>query len=102
MIHVLATIEVVDGSLDAFLDEFARLTPLVRDEAGCIEYGAAVDVATDIAGVLPARANVVTVIEKWEGESALAAHLKAPHMAAYRDKVKFMIASVAIQVLEPK
>ena len=44
MIHVLATIEVAAGKRDEVLTQFAWLTPQVRAEDGCLEYGAAVDV----------------------------------------------------------
>ena len=101
MIHVIATIELIDTWRGAFLDEFRQLVKLVRQEQGCIEYGSAVDLGTEIAALAPPRENVVTVIEKWESVAALAAHLKAPHMADYRGKVGHMLAGVRIQVLEP-
>mgnify|MGYP000881566127 CR=1 FL=1 len=47
MIHVIATIELQPGVRDRFLAEVAGLVPAVRAEAGCIEYGPAVDVAVD-------------------------------------------------------
>jgi quinol monooxygenase YgiN len=99
MIHVLATIELVEGKRDAFLDEFRRIIKIVRDEDGCIEYGPAVDLETDVSE--PPRPNVVTVIEKWASVPALQAHLRAPHMARYRDLVRAMIAGIKIQVLKP-
>lgn len=99
MIHVIATIELRDGSRDEFLQEFHRLIPLVRDEDGCVEYGPAVDLATSNSE--PPRANVVTVIEKWSSVEALDAHLKAPHMSRYRDIVKDIVVSTKVQVLEP-
>lgn len=101
MIHVIATIEVTEGKRKAFLEEFQRLVPTVRSEAGCIEYGPAVDVATGITGQLPPRDHVVTIIEKWENLQALRAHLAAPHMAEYRGRVKDLVVGVKLQVLEP-
>ena len=101
MIHVIATIEVVEGKMEPFLSAFRALVPTVRDEEGCIEYGPTVDIATEIAGLQPVRANIVTVIEKWTTPAALAAHLKAPHMIKYREKAKDLIAGVSIQVLKP-
>jgi quinol monooxygenase YgiN len=101
MIHVIATIDVVPGKRDAFLAEFRRLVPLVRAEAGCIEYGPAVDVPTGIPVQVPVREDVVTILEKWEGVDALKAHLAAPHMAEYRDRVKNLVAGVRLQVVEP-
>ncbi|MCC6493318.1 MAG: antibiotic biosynthesis monooxygenase [Pirellulales bacterium] len=99
MIHVIAVIEVTAGSRDAFLREFHRVVPTVRDEDGCIEYGPAVDLSTSASR--PARPNVVTVIEKWSNVDALEAHLRSPHMSRYRELVKDMVARIDIQVLEP-
>jgi quinol monooxygenase YgiN len=38
MIHVIATIELVEGQRAAFLKEFQALVPQVRAEVGCLEY----------------------------------------------------------------
>jgi len=99
MIHVIATIELVEGNREAFLAEFRRIIRIVRDEDGCIEYGPAIDVETEVGQ--PPRPDVVTVIEKWASVPALEAHLKAPHMAKYRAIVKDMVAGIKIQVLKP-
>ncbi len=42
----------------------------------------------------------VVVIEKWESMEALHAHLQAPHMMAYKEMVKDMVASVSLRVLQ--
>ena len=99
MLHVIAEIEIREGSRDAFLKEFRRIVPIVRDEDGCIEYGPAVDLAIDVAA--PPRPNMVTVVEKWANEAALKAHLKAPHMDEYRKRAAPMIAGVTIRVYSP-
>jgi quinol monooxygenase YgiN len=100
MIHVIATIQTAPGRRDDFLAAFEQLVPDVRAEAGCIEYGPATDIATAVSSQ-PERDDVVTVIEKWESVEALLAHLKAPHMLRYRDRVKDIVAGVDIRVLEP-
>ena len=46
MIHVIATIETAPGRREAFLAAFQELVPDVRAEKGCLEYGPAVDLAT--------------------------------------------------------
>jgi quinol monooxygenase YgiN len=99
MIHVIAEIEVREGSREAFLNEFRRIVPIVRDEDGCIEYGPATDLATDVAA--PPRLNMVTIIEKWSDEAALKAHLQAPHMDEYRKRAASMIAGIVIRVFQP-
>lgn len=101
MIHVIATIELNEGQRDAFLTEFSNLVPEVLTEKGCIEYGPTIDVETNIAAQLESRANVVTIIEKWESLEALEAHLVAAHMLAYRQRVKSMICGTSLQVLQP-
>jgi quinol monooxygenase YgiN len=101
MIHVIATIELVEGKRDAFLEEFRKIVPLVRAEAGCLEYGPAIDLSTGIAAQAPPRDHVVVVVEKWESLEALRAHLVAPHMTAYRLRVKDHVISARLQVLQP-
>jgi quinol monooxygenase YgiN len=101
MIHVLATITVKPGQRDAFLKEFHRIMPMVHAEAGCIEYGPAVDVDSGISVQGPLRDNVAVIIEKWESLPALKAHLQAPHMIEYRVRVKDYVENVTLQILAP-
>ena len=101
MIHVIATIEVVAGKRDNFLAEFHRNVPKVLGEDGCLEYGPTLDVATGIGAQIPLRENVVTIVEKWANLDALRAHLVAPHMTEYRERVKGLVVGVKLQVLQP-
>jgi quinol monooxygenase YgiN len=101
MIHVIATIRTAAGCRDELLKEFTKLVPEVRAEAGCIEYGPAIDVQNAIEGQAEARNDVVTVVEKWEDSAALRAHLAAPHMKKFRESMKDVVAAVEIRVLEP-
>jgi quinol monooxygenase YgiN len=101
MIHVIATIELQPGRRDDFLAEFHKLVPAVRGEAGCIEYGPAVDADTGIASQQQKGADVVTVVEKWDSLEALDAHLVAPHMQEYRPRVKDLVRQTTLHVLKP-
>jgi quinol monooxygenase YgiN len=101
MLHVLATVEIESGNREAFLAVFAKLVPLVRAEDGCLEYGAAVDVPTSIPVQVSPRPDVVMVVEKWASLDALEAHLKAPHMVEYRQRVKAFVKQVSLQILRP-
>lgn len=101
MIHVIAVIELNAGSRDAFLKEFHAIVPTVRAEQGCIEYGPAVDTATDIAAQSLLGEDAVCVVEKWENLDALKNHLAAPHMSAYRERVKDLIRNVRLHILQP-
>ncbi len=101
MIHVIATVELAPGTREKFLAEFRKLIPDVRTEAGCIEYGPAIDAETDIAIQFKVGADRVVVIEKWETVAALKAHGVAPHMQAYRARVKDYVRGMELRVLTP-
>ncbi len=101
MIHVIATISLHPGTRDAFLNEFRQIVAPVRAEAGCLEYGPTVDAVSGLAVQGTPRPDVVTVVERWESLEHLQAHLIAPHMIAYRPKVKDFVCSVTLQILEP-
>ncbi len=101
MVHVIATVELAPGTREKFLAEFRKLIPDVRAEAGCIEYGPAIDAETDIPIQFKVGADKVVVIEKWETVAALKAHGVAPHMQAYRARVKAFVKSMELRVLAP-
>lgn len=101
MIHVIAEIQITDGKLADFLTEFHALVPAVRAEAGCIEYGPTIDVEAGLPRQVAHRPSVVTVVEKWESLEHLNAHLVAPHMRVYREKVKDLVLGAELRILEP-
>jgi quinol monooxygenase YgiN len=101
VIHVLASLSTAPGKRDQLIAAFKELAPLVHAEQGCIEYGAAVDVATAIGAQQPLRDEVVVVVEKWESVAALEAHLAAPHMEAFRAAMGDVITGISLQILEP-
>ena len=99
MIHVLASIEVKPGKKAEFIELFKGNVPNVLAEDGCIEYAPAVDVA-DGPAFQVVEERVVTVVEKWSSLSALEAHLEAPHMLTFRERVKDLVERVTAKVLE--
>ena len=101
MIHVIAIITARPGMREAILKEFRANMPAVHAEAGCIEYGPAVDAEGVGKFQTPFGPDTFVVIEKWESLDHLKAHAAAPHMAAYAAKTKDMIASRVIHVLSP-
>ena len=101
MIYVVATLDLEPDTREMFLSEFRKVVPLVRQEVGCIEYGPAVDAATGIAGQHEVGPDRVMVIEKWESIDALKAHDVAPHMQAYRLRVKGLIRGRELRMLKP-
>ena len=101
MIHVIATLEFEPGKRAEVLAEFKRVVPLVRAEAGCLEYTPVIDAETSLGMQNKIGADRLMVIERWETLQALQAHDVAPHMQAYRAKVKQFIRGREIRVLVP-
>jgi quinol monooxygenase YgiN len=99
MIQVIASIELNDNCRDDFLEIFKGNVPAVKAEDGCISYTPTVDIDSGME-IQDVNSNVVTIIEAWESLEHLHAHLKAPHMDSYREKVKGMVKSVSLKVLE--
>jgi quinol monooxygenase YgiN len=98
MINVIASISIETGSLSDFLEIFRANMLKVREEKGCIEYVPLVDIDAKLAPQT-LDDNVVTIIEKWESLEALREHLEAPHMLAYREKVKNIVTGLSLKVL---
>jgi quinol monooxygenase YgiN len=101
MIHVVAIITAKPGQRDSILRAFRANVPAVRAEKGCIEYGAAVDAENALPFQTKYGPDTFLVIEEWDSMDALKAHAAAPHMAAYAAKVKELIASRTIHILQP-
>lgn len=101
MIRVVAIVTAKPGRREEILAAFRANVPAVRAEKGCIEYGPAVD--ADGFGSFQAKMGPDTfvVIETWADADALKAHAMAPHMVAYGEKTKDLIASRAIHILTP-
>lgn len=100
MIHVIAFLHLRAGVRAEFLGTFRELTPLVRAEAGCLEYTHAVDHAPYMGFQSPVSDDVVVVVEKWAGPAALDAHIAAPHMKTWGAKVEQMMTRRVIHVLD--
>lgn len=101
MIHVLATVQIAPGKREEFLAHFHDVMPHVHQEEGCLAYAPAVDLTTGIGAQIPLRPDVAVIVEQWESLAALEKHLVAPHMQTYRAKVKELVVSTKLQVLEP-
>lgn len=101
MIHVVAAITAKPGQREKILQAFHANIPAVKAEKGCIEYGPVVDAENALAFQARVGPDTFLVVEKWESMDALKAHAAAPHMAAYAAKVKELVASRTIHILQP-
>jgi quinol monooxygenase YgiN len=101
MIQVIATIELKPDCLDEFLAVLHGNVRKVKAEEGCLAYEPSVDVDSGLPVQGEIRQNTVTLVEAWLNLDALHAHLKTPHMAAYREAAKNYVQEVRLQVLQP-
>ena len=99
MINVIASIRIKDGRMSDFIEIFKSNVPNVLAEKGCIEYVPTLDAPAGLP-VQVLDSNVITIIEKWGSIEDLQAHLSAPHMLAYKEKVKDIVEDVTLKVLE--
>ena len=101
MIHVIATIDLKPNSRKAYLPVLHKNVANVKAEEGCLAYEPAVDIDSGLPAQGMVRENVVTIVEAWESLEHLVAHLKTPHMAAYRNAVADYVENVSVQIMSP-
>ena len=80
MIQVIAILTAKPGEREEVLAAFRANMPAVHAEAGCIEYGPAIDAEGGPGAKY--GPDTFVVIEKWESLDHLRAHAASPHMAA--------------------
>jgi len=98
MINVIATIYVKEGRMSEFIDIFNSNIPNVLNEPGCIEYLPTIDFPRGLT-TQQCDENAVTIIEKWRSLDDLKKHFSAPHMLAYRERVKDYVENVSLKIL---
>ena len=97
-VHVIAIITAKPGKREEVLANFNANVPAVHADDGCIEYGAVID----CEGVGFAKAfgpDTFLVVEKWASLDHLKAHAVTPHMKAYSEKNKDLLADRTIHVM---
>ena len=99
MVHVIAVITTKPGMRNKVLDLFRANVPAVKNEDGCIEYGATVD--AEGVGTFQKRYgdDTFVVIEKWSSLDHLKAHAASDHMKEYGAKTKDLLADRVIHVM---
>jgi quinol monooxygenase YgiN len=100
MVHVIAVVTAKPGKREEILKHFRANVPAVKAEKGCIEYGPVVDAENALGFQTKIGPDTFMVVEKWETMETLKAHAAAPHMAAYAAKVKELIATRTIHILQ--
>ena len=95
MIHVVARMEIKPGCMEQFLKILLDNTPTVLAEKGCYRYESCQDTKEED------KDKYVTILESWESEEHLKAHLATPHMANFREAVKDLRVSSNVTVMAP-
>jgi quinol monooxygenase YgiN len=90
MIYVVATINTLPGQAPALISGARACIDAARLEEGCISY----DYVQDVE-----KADVVMVIERWTSREALAAHMKVPHLAAWREARRPFVKSTKVEII---
>jgi quinol monooxygenase YgiN len=101
MLHVIAIITSKPGQRAAVLAAHLDNVAQVRAEVGCIEYGPTVDIEGAPSVVTLLGPDTFVGLEKWESREALFAHAASDHYKAYLSRVKDMVVSRVIHVLDP-
>lgn len=83
LVYLVALITGTEETKDQLAEELAGVVPTVRREEGCLRY----DLHQSADGK-----PVFLFYETWQSKEALAAHAKAPHMAAMHARVKDLVA----------
>ena len=99
MIFVVATSVLKSGFRNAFIEAVKDNLAKVRAEDGCISYNLTGDFNSGFTAQELCGENTLTFVECWQSIDHLKAHLAAPHMAEFREKVKDMRVSSSLKVL---
>lgn len=95
MVHVVARMEIKSGCMEEFLKIMSELVPVVRAEAGCIEYNPCQDIDADT------HDKFITIVEAWESEDHLKSHLATRHMAEFRKAVAALRVGNSVKAMIP-
>lgn len=99
MIYVIATATVKEGCLEKYKALARGIYDKVRAEKGCIFYVLTEDAPTDLPSVK--APEKLTMVECWESNEALKAHLASDHMKAFAAAVKELRIGSELRVVTP-
>jgi quinol monooxygenase YgiN len=95
MIRVVAILTAKPGRRDELLKLFRANIPAVHAEDGCVEYAPFVDAEGSRAPIGP---DAFVALETWASLAALEAHRTAPHMLAFGQASKDLVADRKVHV----
>jgi len=89
MIIVAGTMRTAPEHRDRVLEHAAVVMDATRQEDGCHEYVFTAD---------SQESDLIRLYELWESDEHLAAHLKTPHIAAWRESSQDLVTEREISV----
>jgi quinol monooxygenase YgiN len=102
MIQVFVVTTLKPGMRDAFVRAFLDNVPNVLREKGCLQYGPSLDApGIDHPAQTKLGPDTCAVLEAWESWDALMAHVGAPHMKTFDDRVMPMVEDRKVYILSP-
>jgi quinol monooxygenase YgiN len=101
MIRVVAALTAKPGRREEVLTLFKANVPAVLKENGCHEYTPVIDAEGGGRHQTNFGPDTFVVLETWESLAALEAHRTAPHMLAFAQAIKDLMADRKIYVLSP-
>ena len=84
---ILAQITAAPGKEDLLRSELEKLVPVTRAEAGCLQY----DLHADNE-----NPGFFLFYENWESRELWQDHMKAPHLAAFRQATEGAVANFVL------
>lgn len=99
-IYVLCRFDLKQGKADEYVKAVNEITAAVRAEKGCRFYFLAGDADTSMAAQQRFGKDVLWMIECWDDEESLKAHLQAPHMKAFGPKARQLRHSNTFHILK--
>ncbi len=84
---ILAQITAAPGKEDLLRSELEKLVPVTRAEAGCLQY----DLHADNE-----NPGFFLFYENWESRELWQDHMKAPHLAAFRQATEGAVANLVL------
>lgn len=89
MLIVAGTFTTAPGERDRVLDLAREVMAATRREEGCHEYVFSPDIDDG---------DLIRLYELWEGQEQLDAHLRTPHIAAWREASAGLITGRSVQI----
>lgn len=99
MIFVIATSVLKPGCRAAFIEAVKANYEKVHAEEGCISYTLTGDFDSGFSAQEFCGKDTLVFVECWQSIDHLKAHLAAPHMADFKEKVKDMRISSSLKIL---